>query len=125
MLGAEAAAGRSEGDALARQWVRLEEMHEAFRLVRRALEELGESQPGAWRSEVPAPDGTVWSSVEAPQGELLYLVEAEAGRLTRVKPRCASFHNLALFSQAFRGDILTDFVFIEASFGVSIAGVSL
>jgi formate hydrogenlyase subunit 5 len=125
LLGAEAAAGRSEGDALARQWVRLEEMHEAFRLVRRALEELGESQPGAWRSEVPAPDGTVWSSVEAPQGELLYLVEAEAGRLTRVKPRCASFHNLALFSQAFRGDILTDFVFIEASFGVSIAGVSL
>jgi Ni,Fe-hydrogenase III large subunit len=41
-----------------------------------------------------------------------------------VKPRSASFHNLALFPQAFGGDILTDFVFIEASFGLSMAGVS-
>ena len=62
------------------------------------------------------------ASVEAPQGELLYLVEADAGRFTRIKARCASFHNLALFPEAFRGDILTDFVFIEASFGVSVAG---
>jgi len=62
--------------------------------------------------------------VEAPQGELIYYVEAEGGELIRVKPRCASFHNFALFDKAFRGDILTDFVFIEASFGVSIAGVS-
>ena len=64
------------------------------------------------------------SSVEAPQGELLYLVEADGDRLVRVKARCASFHNLALFPQAFRGDIFTDFVFIEASFGLSIAGVA-
>ena len=40
-------------------------------------------------------------------------------------PRSASFHNLALFGAVFTGDILTDFPFIEASFGVSIAGVSL
>jgi formate hydrogenlyase subunit 5 len=44
--------------------------------------------------------------------------------LVRVKPRCAAFHNFALFPQAFRGDIFTDFVFIEASFGLSIAGVA-
>ena len=69
-------------------------------------------------------DGLALGWVEAPQGELLYLVEAEGGRLVRVKPRCASFHNLALFAEAFRGDIFTDFVFIEASFGLSIAGVS-
>jgi Ni,Fe-hydrogenase III large subunit len=41
-----------------------------------------------------------------------------------VKPRSASFHNLALFSSAFPKDILTDFAFIEASFGLSIAGVA-
>ncbi len=46
------------------------------------------------------------------------------GRLEWVKPRTASFHNLAFFSAAFGGDIFTDFVFIEASFGVSIAGVA-
>ena len=123
-LGFEPAEGFIEGDALARQSVRIEEIRHAFHLVRQALDELAESETGPWRHEIPAPDGTAWSSVEAPQGELLYLVEADAGQLTRVKPRCASFHNLALFERAFRGDILTDFVFIEASFGVSIAGVS-
>jgi Ni,Fe-hydrogenase III large subunit len=120
----EPAASDAAGDALARQWVRIDEIRQAFHLVRQALEEMAGCGDGPWRHEVPPPDGVAWGSVEAPHGELLYLVESEGGRLTRVKPRCASFHNLALFSQAFRGDILTDFVFIEASFGVSIAGVS-
>ncbi len=123
-LGFEPASGYDGGDALARQWVRLEEIRQSFHLVRQALDELAEIRPGPWRHDVASPDGVGLGWVEAPQGELLYLVEAERGRLVRVKPRCASFHNLALFSQAFRGDIFTDFVFIEASFGLSIAGVS-
>ena len=53
---------------------------------------------------------------------MLYLVAVEDGRLVRVKPRSASFHNLAAFHAAFPKDILTDFAFIEASFGFSIAG---
>ncbi len=124
ILGFEPAGGFEGCDALARQLVRLEEIHQAFHLVRQALDELAEGAPGPWRHELSPPDGTMLGCVEAPQGELLYLVEAERGRLVRVKPRCASFHNLALFEKAFRGDIFTDFVFIEASFGLSIAGVS-
>jgi formate hydrogenlyase subunit 5 len=123
-LGFEPAAGFDEGDALARQHVRLSEIHQAFHLVRQALDELADAAPGPWRREVPPPSGLAIASVEAPQGELLYLVEADQGRLVRVKARCASFHNLALFPQAFRGDIFTDFVFIEASFGLSIAGAA-
>jgi len=40
-------------------------------------------------------------------------------------PRSASFHNLVLMHEVFAGDILTDFPFIEASFGLSVAGVAL
>ena len=40
-------------------------------------------------------------------------------------PRSASFHNLVLFHDVFDGDILTDFPFIEASFGLSVAGVAM
>jgi Ni,Fe-hydrogenase III large subunit len=123
-LGFEAAAGFAEGDALARQRVRIEEIGQSLHLVRQALDELGRGGSTTWSHDVPPPDGAAWSSIEAPQGELVYLVEAESGRLIRVKPRTASFHNLALFAQAFRGDIFTDFVFIEASFGLSIAGVA-
>ncbi|MGH9291519.1 MAG: NADH-quinone oxidoreductase subunit C [Acidimicrobiales bacterium] len=122
-LGFEAV-GFDNGDAFARQQVRLGEIAQSLTLVRRALAELEGSPPGPWRGEVPPVDGLALVSVEAPQGELIYLVEVKAGRLERVKPRCASFHNLALFHQAFGGDIFTDFVFIEASFGLSIAGVA-
>lgn len=51
-------------------------------------------------------------------------MELSEGRLVRVKPRSASFHNLALFPLAFPKDVLTDVAFIEASFGLSIAGVA-
>ena len=47
------------------------------------------------------------------------------GRVVRCHPRSASFHNLVLMHEVFTGDILTDFPFIEASFGLSVAGVSL
>jgi formate hydrogenlyase subunit 5 len=122
-LGFEPAAGFDEGDALARQRVRLAEIHQAFHLVRQALDELDDAT-GPWRHDVRPPSGLAIASVEAPQGELLYLVESDNGRLARVKARCASFHNLALFPQAFQGDIFTDFVFIEASFALSIAGAA-
>jgi formate hydrogenlyase subunit 5 len=116
---------RDSGDALGRQLVRNEEMWGAFQLCRRALEQLGERRPeGPWAVRVAPVDGTGWGWVEAPQGELLYLVEVAEGRLRRVKPRSASFHNLSLFPDAFTGDIFTDFAFIEASFGLSMAGVA-
>jgi Ni,Fe-hydrogenase III large subunit len=124
-LGFAPAAGREEGDALARQRVRVAELDESFRLVDAALGSLQGMDGCRWREEPGEPaDGIALSAVEAPQGELLYLVEVDHGALVAVKPRCAAFHNFALFPRAFRGDILTDFVFIEASFGLSIAGVA-
>jgi Ni,Fe-hydrogenase III large subunit len=52
------------------------------------------------------------------------LVEADGGALVRVKHRSASFHNLAAYPAAFPQDIFTDVAFIEASFGLSIAGAA-
>jgi formate hydrogenlyase subunit 5 len=116
---------RGDGDALARQLVRMEEVRGAFALCRGALDAIAGLPPeGPWACELAPEDGTVWGSVEAPQGELLYMVEVERGRLRRVKARSASFHNLSLFPEAFGGDIFTDFAFIEASFGLSVAGVA-
>ena len=60
-------------------------------------------------------DGRAVGWAEAPQGEVLYDLRIEDGRITRCRPRSASFHNLVLFHEVFAGDILTDFPFIEAS----------
>jgi formate hydrogenlyase subunit 5 len=126
-LGHQLLEQRNEGDALARQRIRLDEIWGAFHLIRQAadlLDELGEPEVGSWHGPMDPADGEAIGWAEAPQGEVLYLVELREGLLVRVKPRSASFHNLALFPAAFPKDILTDFAFIEASFGLSIAGVA-
>ncbi|MHB1584065.1 MAG: hydrogenase large subunit [Acidimicrobiales bacterium] len=115
-----------EGDALARQRVRIDEIGAAFHLIRQSVDRLGRLGDGqVWASPIDDRlSGEALGWAEAPQGEVLYLVALEEGRLVRVKPRSASFHNLGLFPSAFPNDILTDFAFIEASFGLSIAGVA-
>jgi formate hydrogenlyase subunit 5 len=115
----------SAGDALARLRVRWEEVRQSFHLLRQAADGLGDAGDGPLRTECPVGDGRAVGWAEAPQGEVLYDVRVEGGRLARCCPRSASFHNLVLFHEVFAGDILTDFPFIEASFGLSVAGVAL
>jgi formate hydrogenlyase subunit 5 len=132
LLDAGPAVTAKDGDALARSQVRIEEIGRSFDLMRQAADELGEGigerprDPWAERCEQSQlVRGRAIGAAEAPQGEVLYAVEVEDGRLMSVVPRSASFHNLALFHSAFAGDIFTDFAFIEASFGLSIAGAAL
>jgi formate hydrogenlyase subunit 5 len=131
-----------QGDALARLRVRWEEIAGSFHLLRQAADELadadadagpdtgpgsGTAANGALREPMEDAAGATGRAIgwaEAPQGEVLYEVWLAEGRIVRCRPRSASFHNLALFHEVFTGDILTDFPFIEASFGISIAGVA-
>lgn len=113
-------------DALARQVVRTEELLHSFRLVRTGLEVVRSASSDVVATPLPPNlSGHALGWAEAPQGEVLYAVEVDEGRLRAVRPRSASFVNLALFTAAFPRDITTDFAFIEASFGLSIAGAAL
>jgi formate hydrogenlyase subunit 5 len=119
-----------DGDALARQQVRVGEVIEAAGLADRAFDELeraGGDLGGEATWRVPmgnVPDGLGVGWAEAAQGEVVAMVEVEDGRLSSFSSTSASFVNLALFPFAFGGDIFTDFAFIEASFGLSIAGAA-
>jgi len=131
-LGQPLAEPRSDGDALTRLHVRFDEMWGSFHLLRQAADDLDRAEAArtgreagpAWRKEIGPVSGEALGWAEAPQGEVVYLVELHEGSLVHARVRSASFHNLAAFALAFPHDILTDFVFIEASFGLSIAGVS-
>jgi formate hydrogenlyase subunit 5 len=123
------------GDAMDRLRVRWDEVSGAMRLLREAAEELADVGEltkadaarggGELRADCAVTDGRAVGWAEAPQGEVLYDLRIEDGRITRCRPRSASFHNLVLFHEVFAGDILTDFPFIEASFGLSVAGAAL
>jgi formate hydrogenlyase subunit 5 len=125
LLAAEPVGEHTAGDAMARLRVRWEEAEQAFRLIRQAAEEFSERTRLTPRAPCQSRDGRAVGWAEAPQGEVLYDVTIEEGRIARCQPRSASFHNLVLMHEVFAGDILTDFPFIEASFGLSVAGAAL
>ena len=132
-LGLPEGVRRDRGDAMDRLQVRWDEVSAAMGLLRRAGEELADAadpdEPArtgtGLRADCAVTDGRAVGWAEAPQGEVLYDLRVADGRITRCRPRSASFHNLVLFHEVFAGDILTDFPFIEASFGLSVAGVAL
>lgn len=125
-LNLSAAKPQETADALARLQVRWVEIGESFSLLDQINVQLSSCRTVSPLVEpLDGVTGRAAGWAEGPQGETLYVVDVDAGRLKRVWPRSASFHNLVLFHQVFHGDVLTDFAFIEASFGTSAAGVAV
>jgi Ni,Fe-hydrogenase III large subunit len=116
---------RSAGDAMARLTVRWEEIAAAVSLIRQAAMLLAEAPAGPVSVPIRPADGYAVGWAEGASGEMLYGLELANRRVRRCFARSASFHNLVLFHDVFAGDIFTDFPFIEASFGLSYAGVAM
>jgi formate hydrogenlyase subunit 5 len=125
LLSEEPVGQHSGGDAMTRLRVRFDEAGRAFRFIRVALSILPERERLTARAPCDPPNGRATGWAEGPQGEVLYDVTIEGGRIVCCQPRSASFHNLVLMHEVFARDILTDFPFIEASFGLSVAGAAL
>jgi formate hydrogenlyase subunit 5 len=129
-----AVAHRRYGDAMARLEVRVAEIEQSFALIAEVAGGLrdtgsggadsGDAGLGPLAAACQPAEGRAVGWAEAPQGEVLYDVGLSDGVISRCRVRSASFHNLVLMHEVFAGDILTDFPFIEASFGLSVAGVS-
>ena len=114
---------RDSGDAAARLRVRLDEIEDSLQLV---AEVVG---LGGWGGGLRVPlrprDGFALGWAEAPQGEVLYALDLRAGRVARCLARSASLHDMLMMHHVFHTEVLTDFAFIEASFGLSAAGVAM
>jgi formate hydrogenlyase subunit 5 len=110
-----------EGDAMARVNVRFGELFESLRILRQAIDHLRRGD-GALQVPLQAGTGAAFGWAEAPQGELVVWVEIRAGLVHRVHLASPSLRNWALFDHAFPNDVLTDFAFIEHSFGLTPAG---
>jgi Ni,Fe-hydrogenase III large subunit len=112
------------GDAMARARVRWHEVTTSTELILAALDLLPDAET-ALQVAVHALQGSAVGWCEAAQGEALYGIELDNGVIRRCFARSASLHNMVLFHDVFTGDIFTDLPFIEASFGLSYAGVSM
>jgi formate hydrogenlyase subunit 5 len=111
-----------DADAMARVEVRFGELSESLRILRQTVDHL-RRRDGELKAELPGGgQGAACGWVEAPQGELVIWVELEQGTIARVHIASPSLRNWALFDRAFPKDVLTDFAFIEHSFGLTVAG---
>jgi formate hydrogenlyase subunit 5 len=111
----------NEGDAYARERVRIAEVEASFVLCQRVLLLL---EPGPIRAAFePAPlsEGLGWT--EGARGSLFYAVHIGAdGRLARVKIKSPSFSNWRAFPFTVHDTNMMDYAINEASFGLTMAG---
>jgi Ni,Fe-hydrogenase III large subunit len=113
---------RRDGDAMARIDVRFDEIAESLRILRQALDHVERIRADQAAPPPERSSGSACAWVEAPQGELLVWVEIEEGMVANIHLASPSLRNWALFDHAFGTDVLTDFAFIEHSFGLTPAG---
>lgn len=117
---------RTEGDALARALVRIDELRESARIARELLAGVPEGpiaalKPVKLHGAVKLKDGEVaYSSIESPRGELGTYVIAhterrEAASPYRCKIRAPSYHAISLLPWLCPGHSLSDVVVIIGS----------
>lgn len=94
LLGAEALHARTEGDVLARAWIRLDEMLESARLIDECFRKIpGGNHRIRVSLDVAPPPGKSITSVEGPRGTIVALAETNGGNqpvnVRFLAPSCA------------------------------------
>ncbi len=108
----------TNGDALDRYYVRMEEMEQSCRIIEQALDQLPE---GPYRNEkVPAllkpPKGEVYVAFESARGQTAYYLVSDGSRCPyRCHIRVPSFGNLSVLTEVLRGTLVADAISILGS----------
>lgn len=114
------------GDVRARLRVRIDEIHESFRLLRELYRAMPDGPISADTGPDPAEGQWAVSAVEGWRGEILcFLMAGPEGRIHRCKVRDPSFMNWPAIQWAAVGNIIPDFPLINKSFNLSYAGNDL
>jgi Ni,Fe-hydrogenase III large subunit/Ni,Fe-hydrogenase III component G len=110
------------GDVHARAWVRVEEIRDSIRIIRKILDTL----PGgaiAVPIDAPMPDKAGFAAVEGWRGEILYWVQSgRKGEISRCMVRDPSSLNWLGLEQCIHGNIVPDFPVCNKSFNQSYSG---
>jgi NADH-quinone oxidoreductase subunit D len=142
---------RTEGDALARFWVRVEEMYESHKIMEQALEKITPHGPYTTsdrkvalppRDEIygnmealihqfklvtegfSVPRGEVYQAVEGPRGEMGYYLVSDGGpRPYRWRARTPSFYNLQTLPLMCRDGLVADVITTIGSIDIMLGDV--
>jgi NADH-quinone oxidoreductase subunit C/D len=111
------------GDNYDRYLVRLAEMRESLRILRRALDDLpaGDILAGRKLWQVRVPKGEAYARIEAPKGELGFFVVSDGGpNPYRYHVRSPSFINLTALGDMVRGYKVADAIAIFGTIDINM-----
>jgi Ni,Fe-hydrogenase III large subunit len=112
-----------EADVHARVLIRVQEMHQSFRLIRQILERL---PGGEIRTELRSGPGEGTALVESFRGDIFAFVRLDGeGRVARYHPRDPSWFQWPLLEACVEGNIVADFPLCNKSLNCSYAGHDL
>ena len=114
-----------QGDTYDRYMVRMEEMRQALRIIRQAVDRIPD---GPIMAKVPKvikpPVGEAYVSIEAPKGELGYFVVSDGSTQPyRVRVRPPSFVNLQSLDRMVRGGLVADVVAVIGTIDIVLGEV--
>ena len=142
---------RTEGDAYARFWVRMEEMYESAKIVEQALDKITPRGDYATRDRkvalpprdeiygnmealihqfklvtagFPVPQGEVYHAVEGPRGEMGFYIISDGGpKPYRWRARTPSYYNLQTMPILAKGGLVADVITAIGSIDIMLGDV--
>jgi len=113
------------GDVHARAWVRIQEVRESVRIIRKILEDMPAGSIVTPISQ-PVPDTSGFATVEGWRGEIIYWLQSgPLGEINRCMVRDPSSLNWIGLELAVLGNIVPDFPLCNKSFNQSYSGHDL
>ena len=108
---------RTEGDTLARYFVRMQEMHESMKIIEQLIDNIPAGDHTAkMKAVLKLPAGEYYQRVEAARGELGVYVVSDGNKTPyRMKFRSPNFSNLSALDHMSRGCKIADLVAIGGS----------
>lgn len=117
----------TRGDIYDRYWVRLQEMRQSVKILKRAVHDIpdGPILPGKKSYQIKVPAGEAYSRTEAPKGELGFYVVSDGttGTAYRYHVRSPSFINLTALETMCLGHTVADVVGILGSLDIVLGEV--
>jgi NADH-quinone oxidoreductase subunit B/C/D len=117
----------TRGDIYDRYWVRLQEMRQSVKILKRAVHDIpdGPILPGKKSYQIKVPAGEAYSRTEAPKGELGFYVvsDGSTGTAYRYHVRSPSFINLTALETMCLGHTVADVVGILGSLDIVLGEV--
>jgi NADH-quinone oxidoreductase subunit D len=116
---------RSEGDALARYLIRIEEMKQSLRIIDQCLHQMPDGPVLAKLPRLLRPrPGRAFAAVEGPRGEYgIYAVSDGTDQPFRFRIHDPSFLHLQAFGLLAPGGLIADFMAINASLDPVMGGI--